>query len=500
MRVDIRVPGWYQLGSMSEAPDQQILCHTRSFTGPLRVHLMGICGTGMAALAGLFHARGDMVTGSDNGVYPPMSDFLHSLGIEVKQGYQAANLEPRPDLVVVGNVIRRNNPEAVALENSGITFISMPEALDRCFANQRTRIVVAGTHGKTTLSSMIAWTLYAEDLEPGFMIGGLPGNFGTNHRLGTGRFFVIEGDEYDTAYFDKQPKFLHYHPHIGIITSCEFDHADIYDSLEQIQRQFHAFAATIPRDGCLVACGDDPRVREIISGLDVPIRTYGRSPGVEWALSQAEDSPEGFRVAVLRHGRRVASGTLPIIGFHNTLNALAAVAAAESCGVDPQKAVDALGSFRGVKRRQEVLGEEAHIMVMDDFAHHPSAVKETCAAVRSRFPDRRVVAVFEPRTNTSRRSFFQQLYVPAFSDADLVVVREPRDVDGIPPADRFDSSRLASDLRAVGTDAHVCEETSGVLEYLEKSLRPADIVLVMSNGNFDNLAPRLLDALRGREE
>ena len=213
MRLDIRVPGWYQLGSMSQASDHPPLCGIGPSDRPLHVHLMGICGTGMAALAGLFHERGDVVTGSDNGVYPTMSDFMHSLGIEVMQGYSAGNLEPRPDLVVVGNVIRRTNPEAVALERSGIPFISMPEALNRCFAGQRTRIVVAVTHGKTTLSSMIAWVLDTVNLEPGFMIGGLPRNFRTNHRLGTGRFFVIEGDEYDTAYFDKQPKFLHYPPY-----------------------------------------------------------------------------------------------------------------------------------------------------------------------------------------------------------------------------------------------------------------------------------------------
>ena len=255
----------------------------------------------------------------------------------------------------------------------------------------------------------------------------------------------------------------------------------------------------IPQHGCLVACWDDPNVRQIVAGLDIQVRSYGTGSDAEWSLSGVEESRDCVRVTVMRNGRPAATGTLPVIGFHNTLNAIAAVAVAERCGVDPQEAVSALGSFRGVKRRQEVLGEAAGIMVMDDFAHHPSAVKVTCEAVRSRFRDRRVVAVFEPRTNTSRRAFFQQLYVPAFSDADLVVVREPRDVESIPPAERFDSGRLATDLRALGKDAHVFEETSGVLEFLRNNLQPNDIVLVMSNGNFDNLAPRLLDALRERE-
>jgi UDP-N-acetylmuramate: L-alanyl-gamma-D-glutamyl-meso-diaminopimelate ligase len=463
---------------------------------PAHVHLLGICGTAMASLAGLFHESGYRVTGSDQTIYPPMSDFLRNLGINVIDGYRASNLDPPPDLAVVGNVIRKTNPEAVELENSGIPFTSMPGALNKYFMGGKSRIVAAGTHGKTTVSSMIAWILYKLQLDPGFMIGGVPGNFKKNYRLGRGPVFVLEGDEYDTAYFDKSPKFLHYKPQIAVITSCEFDHADIYANLEQIKDQFRAFTELVPHNGSLVAYGEDERVLEIIEDCNRPVQTYGTESAMNWRAVKLTEGLEGISVLIMKDGQRVATGTLPVFGFHNVLNATAAVAAAAGVGIEPQKALDALGSFKGVKRRQEILGEISRILLIDDFAHHPTAVKVTCDAIHSRYSDRRLVAVFEPRTNTSRRAVFQELYVDAFLSADLIVLREPRDVAKIPEGDRFSSERLARDLRHLGKTARAFDDTDGLLEFLLNELQSGDVVLTMSNGSFDDLNARLLASLK----
>jgi UDP-N-acetylmuramate: L-alanyl-gamma-D-glutamyl-meso-diaminopimelate ligase len=466
---------------------------------PAKAHLMGIGGTGMAALAGMFRERGYHVTGSDQGVYPPMSDFLRELGIEPMSGYRAENLSHKPDLVVVGNVIRRSNPEAIALEKSGIPMISMPSALIHYFAKDKKRIVVSGTHGKTTLSSMIAWILSYLGLDPGFMIGGLPKNFENNYRLGSGPHFVIEGDEYDTAYFDKKPKFLHYAPDIGVITSCEFDHGDIYDSLETISRQFREFAQLIPNDGALVACSDTPATRRIIGSASAPTVTYGFGSEAEWTAKYALNGSNRMPAQAFRKGIKVAEKDLPIVGKHNVLNALAAVAVAALIGIEPAKAFGALSNFKGVKRRQDILGEPRGILFIDDFAHHPTAVKETCEAIKARYPQRRLVAVFEPRTNTSRTALFQKEYVDAFLSADVVVIREPRDVDKIDPENRFSAEKLASDLTNCGKKAHAFADTDGILDFLKKCLRKPDVALIMSNGSFDNLNARLLDVFGGRE-
>jgi UDP-N-acetylmuramate: L-alanyl-gamma-D-glutamyl-meso-diaminopimelate ligase len=469
---------------------------SRRLEPPAHVHLMGICGTGMGSLAGMFHESGYRVTGSDQGAYPPMSDFLNKLGIPVMEGYSAGNLHPKPDLVVVGNVIRRDNAEAIELENSGISFCTMPDALNIFFADGRKQIVIAGTHGKTTVSSMIAWILYDQGLDPGFMIGGLPLNFMKNYRLGTGEYFVVEGDEYDTAYFEKTPKFVHYHPHVGVITSCEFDHGDIYDSLDEIKEGFREFAALIPSYGCLVAFGGDEGVRQVAAGNKLPVEYYGSDTEFPWHGKALGEDNRGIKVQIVHRHEIVASGTLPVVGYHNLMNATAAVAVAIKVGIEPQQAFNALESFKGIKRRQEILGEVSGILVIDDFAHHPTAVKETCSGVRARFADRRLVTVFEPRTNTSRRSIFQKDYISAFLQADVVVLREPRDVDKIPRSDRFSSERLAQDLRDKGREAHAFKDTDAVEAFLDNNLRKGDVVLIMSNGSFDDLNNRLMANLK----
>lgn len=463
---------------------------------PTRVHLLGICGTAMGSLAGMFREQGCLVTGSDNGVYPPMSDFLRSLGIKVTEGYSSDNLNPRPDLVVVGNVIRKSNPEAQALEASGIPFTSLPGALNSYFVGNRTRIVVTGTHGKTTVSSMIAWVLSRCGMNPGFMIGGLPVNFGSNYGLGNGRFFVLEGDEYDTAYFDKSPKFIHYRPDIAVVTSCEFDHGDIYSSMEEIVEQFRAFARLVSAEGSLVAFGGDPRVMDISSGSRGAVLTYGLDPAMDWSVERLRDTAKGMHAVMLHNGKMAAEGTIPVFGVHNLMNAMAAVAVADLAGIEPQEAMDALAEFKGVKRRQEIVAEEAGVLLLDDFAHHPTAVRETCSAIRGRFPLCRLVAVFEPRTNTSRRSFFQKEYVSSFQAADLVVLREPREPEKFPEGDRFSSEQLAADLRELGKRALAFGDTDRIVEFLGGELRDGDVALVMSNGSFDGLASRLAAVLK----
>jgi len=452
----------------------------------------------MASLAGMFQQLGCIVSGSDNGIYPPMSHFLESLGVRVMQGYKAENLDPLPDLVVVGNIIRRSNPEAVQMERSGVPYISLPAALNHYIVGDRPRIVVAGTHGKTTVSSMIAWILYHEDLDPGFMIGGLPVNFGTNHRLGKGRFFVIEGDEYDTSYFDKNPKFLHYRPDLAVVTSCEFDHADIYENLERVQDQFRAFIGLVPEEGAVVAFGEDDRVGEILSASRAHVLKYGFTAGMDWSVEKVEDRNDGVFVTVVKQGRAVASGSLSVVGRHNLLNALAAVAIAERAGVETQAAVNALGSFKGVRRRQELIAEESGVLILDDFAHHPTEVQVTCAGIHSRFPDHRLIAVFEPRTNTSRRAIFQKSYVHAFLEADVVVVRQPPEPEKFPAENRFSPQALVSDLRAFGKQAMSFEDGDLILEFLTSEVRERDVVLFMSSGSFDNLASRLWETLRER--
>ncbi|MFZ5864314.1 MAG: UDP-N-acetylmuramate--L-alanine ligase [Thermodesulfobacteriota bacterium] len=465
---------------------------------PAHVHLMGICGTAMATLAGMFQRAGFRVTGSDQACYPPMSDFLNQLGIPVMEGFRGENLQPRPDLVVVGNVIRKVNPEAVGVEQSGIPFTSFPRALIRYFAQDRTRVVVTGTHGKTTVSSMIMWILRHEGLDPGFMIGGVPLNTENDAQAGQGPHFVIEGDEYDTAYFDKRPKFLLYQPHVAVMTSVEFDHGDIYESLDEIQTQFQLFAGTIPEDGYLVFHGADARAREVAACAACRTESYGLSAECDWAADALKETDSGIEARITHERHVVAQGSLPMMGRHNVLNALASITIAARLGVEPERALKALQSFRGVKRRQQVLNGDGRILVIDDFAHHPTAVRLTCDAVRSRFPGRRLVAVFEPRTNTSRRSIFQHDYVEAFLAADLIALREPPNVEQIPESERFSSERLAHDLKRRNVDAHAFPDSDKILEFLTKALHDGDVVLIMSNGSFDNLATRLVDSLKAQ--
>lgn len=463
------------------------------------VHLMGIGGTGMAALAGMLQNAGMRVSGSDQQVYPPMSDYLAALKIPVSEGYSPRNLEPPPDLVIVGNVIRAANPEALALAELKIPYLSMPQALSHYFLADKRSLVVAGTHGKTTtaslLATMLATMLDGVGQQPGFMIGGIVQAFGRSSRIGAGELFVSEGDEYDTAFFDKGPKFLHYRPEICILTSVEFDHADIYQDFAAVRRAFARLVAIIPTHGLLVACGDDPAVRELCAAASCPVQTYGESPGLTWHLCDLKVEPGATTFRVKNQERDYGAFSSRMPGRHNALNALAVIAVLDHLGVSPAAAAAALADFAGVRRRQEVRGEVNGVTVIDDFAHHPTAVRETLNALRAAYPGRRLVAVFEPRTNSSRRKVFQQAYVPVFAAADRVLIREPEGLEAIAVDQRFSVTQLVADLQARGQEAGAFPDPDAIIAELSASSRPGDVVAILSNGGFANIHQRLLEQL-----
>lgn len=468
------------------------------------IHLMGICGTGMAALAGMLQKSGYTVTGSDSQVYPPMSDFLAALNISVCSGYGAANLNPAPDLVIVGNVITRKNPEAIALAELQLPYLSFPQALSHFFIQYRTSLVISGTHGKTTTCSLLASALYHAGLDPSFMIGGIVGEFGTNFRLGEGACFVAEGDEYDTAFFDKESKFLHYRPKVAVITSIEFDHADIFSDLEAIKRSFRKFVALLPADGLLIANMDDANVAEIAAHAPCPVQSYGLTPSFTWTLKNIKIDNAASHFDVVKDGQSWASMTVGLSGKHNCLNSLAVCAVMHHLGVSPAIINSGLTKFAGVKRRQEIRGMVGGITVIDDFAHHPTAVRETLTALKSGYTNQRLVAVFEPRTNSSRRAIFQKDYAGAFDSADIILLREPHPIEGMAKEDLFSSARLASDLRKKNLLAESFQTTDDILDRLQNILQKGDVVAILSNGGFDNIHIRLLEQLKsslaGREE
>jgi UDP-N-acetylmuramate: L-alanyl-gamma-D-glutamyl-meso-diaminopimelate ligase len=464
---------------------------------PQHIHLLGICGTGMAALAGILKEQGYRVSGSDEHAYPPMSTFLEGLGIPVHNGYAPENLSPAPDLAVVGNVIRRDNPEAQALLRSDLPRLSLPEALNRFLVGARQSLVVAGTHGKTTTTALIAWLLYSLGLDPGFMVGGIAKNFQANYRVGRGPYVVLEGDEYDTAFFDKRPKFVHFRPRVAVLTSIEFDHADIYADLAQVIRAFESYLGTVAPDSRVLAWGDAPLVRQVCGHAGAPVSFYGQSDDCHWRAVEIAPAIGGTSFAVLRDHRPWGEFFLPMLGTHNVWNALAALAALAEVGAEPGPLREALAGFQGVHKRQEVAGEFQGVLVLQDFAHHPTAVAVTLAAVRQGYPARRLVALFEPRTNTSRRRVFQAPYAAAFKDADLILVREPPDLWKVEPEEQFSSRQLVADLERQGKTALYFPDTDRLLAGVLPLLKAGDLVLVMSNGDFDHLVSRLCQALGG---
>jgi len=473
--------------------------HVDTLPSPLRhIHILGIGGTAMAALAGMLQDAGYIVTGSDQKLYPPMSDYLAGLKIRVMEGYKASNLVPRPDLVVVGNVIRATYEEAQALVGSDIPYVSFPEVLGHLFLERAHAIVVAGTHGKTTTTSVTAWLLERGGLAPGFLIGGVARNFDRTARAGGGQTFVIEGDEYDTAFFDKGPKFLHYRPKTVLLTSVEFDHADIYRDLDHVKESFRHLMAILPPDGLLVVRGDDPGSADVAQTAACTVWTYG--PGQSWdgRIEGVDPATGTMTFTVTRDGQPFGTFRSQLVGTHNLYNQVGATAVAHARGLSIDAIADGFASFEGVKRRQEVIGEPGQVTVIDDFAHHPTAVQVTIQALRQRFGARRLWVIWEPRSATSRRAVFQQAYAAAFDGADQVVIARPFDTSNLPPEDRFDSDRLVEDLQQRGVDALTLDDADAIAQTVGVRAHPHDVIAIFSNGGFDGLHRKLLDLLQLR--
>ena len=461
-----------------------------------RVHLIAVSGVGMASLAGMLRNRGYEVTGSDQNVYPPASTLLERFGIAVRSGYRPENLDPPPDLVVVGNAVSRTNPEVAAMLERDLPYLSMAEALRRFFLAGKRSLVVAGTHGKTTSTAMLAWVLRCAGRDPSLMVGGEAIDFDGNFRLGSGEDFVIEGDEYDTAFFDKGPKFLHYEPKGLILTSIEFDHADIYRDAEQVTEAFGRLLGIVAADGPVLACADFPRVEEALRRSLRPAERFGFSAPAAWRAEsvRVQGGRTCFRVS--RLGELEANLSIQLMGEINTRNALGVFAFCRALGLSDKEIRPGLESYRGVRRRQELL-HEGEITVIDDFAHHPTAIAGTLEAVRRRYPGRRLWAVFEPRSNTSRRRIFQREFGLSLAAADCVVVAAVffKETDRLEVHERRGAAARGAGLRAAGRRAETFAEPEGIFGHLRQNVRPGDVVVFMSNGAFGGLPRRFAETL-----
>jgi UDP-N-acetylmuramate: L-alanyl-gamma-D-glutamyl-meso-diaminopimelate ligase len=452
----------------------------------VHIHILGICGTFMGGLAVIAKQLGHHVTGSDQNVYPPMSTQLEEQGIELMRGYAASNLDPEPDLVVIGNALSRGNPEVEAVLNRGLRYTSGPEWLYDDVLHERWVLAVAGTHGKTTTTGMLAWILEAEDLEPGFLIGGVPLNFGLSARLGGSRFFVIEADEYDTAFFDKRSKFVHYRPRTAILNNLEYDHADIFPDLAAIQRQFHHLVRTVPGEGQIVLPASDGALAEVIQqGCWTPVqhtRLEGESEPAEWEVRLLE--PDASHFGVYRSGEHCGDVAWTLTGLHNARNALSAIAAAVHAGVAAEKAIAALGSFRNVKRRLEVRGQPRGITLYDDFAHHPTAIMTTLQGLRARVGAARIIAVLEPRSNTMRMGIHIDSLAEALAPADRALIYQSPDLG-------WDAGRVAAQSAKIGTS----DSIDAIVAWLAQEAQPGDHIVFMSNGGFGGIHVKAEQAL-----
>lgn len=460
------------------------------------IHLIGICGTAMASLAGMLQQRGFRVSGSDNGSYPPMSDFLGVLGISVAQPFGERNLEQRPDLVVVGNAISRGNPELEAVLDRGIPFESMARVLHNEFLVKHDKLVVAGTHGKTTTTSMLAWIFHHAGRNPSFLIGGIPENFASSFALDSGREFILEGDEYDTAFFDKGPKFLHYFPDSVILTSVEYDHADIYKDLDEVKTAFKRLVNLVPGRGLLIAWDGHPNVDECVARAFCRVERYGFAETSTWRIVDVRYSPDATHWRVVHSPASGKSDVwaeleFALAGEYNVINATAAAAMAFNYGIDKDVIASALRSFRSVKRRLEVKAEVHGITIIDDFAHHPTAIAQTLKAVRTRYAGRRLWAVLEPRSNTLRRRVFQSELAQSLSLADAVVVAGVFRSEAIPLHERLDPQALIAELMSLGKPACLLDTPDHIVDSIVPDLREGDVVAILSNGGFGGIYAKL---------
>jgi len=473
-------------------------------TKPKHIHLIGICGTAMASLAGMLQERGFRITGSDASAYPPMSTFLESLGIPVAQPFAEANLgsqsDPRPDLVVVGNALSRGNVELERLLDERIPFCSLPQILHDEFLVGKDVLVVAGTHGKTTTTSMLGWIFEAAGLQPSFLIGGIAENFGRSFGLGEGKHFILEGDEYDTAFFDKGPKFLHYFPDSVILTSVEFDHADIYKDLDAVETAFKRLVNLVPRRGRIVGfdAGESPgdSINRCLQKAFCPVERYGASKRANWRIENLRLSEQQTSWSVLRDGRPWANFDFPLGGEYNVWNATAAAALAANYGIQKDAIAKALQTFRSVKRRLEVKAEVNGITIIDDFAHHPTAIEQTIRALRARYPQSRLWVVLEPRSNTMRRNVLQDALARSLAQADQVIVAAIFKSEAIPEAERLDLNRVIDEIKKRGKQARILADADAIVNAIAPELREPDVVAILSNGGFGGIYEKLPQRLR----
>jgi UDP-N-acetylmuramate: L-alanyl-gamma-D-glutamyl-meso-diaminopimelate ligase len=466
------------------------------------IHMIGIGGSAMAPLAGMLRERGHRVTGSDAGVYPPGSTLLESLGIPFSAKFDVANLTPAPDLVVVGNAISRGNVEVEEMLDRKLKYHSLPEILEEEFLPGKHSIVVSGTHGKTTTTAMLAWIFQVAGKKPNFLVGGVAENFGKSYGLGGGEEFILEGDEYDSAYWDKAAKFFHYHPDDLIITSLEYDHADIYADFGAYQLAFRRLVNLVPRRGRIVVWGDadaGEALRQATEKAFCPVITYGLESGNDWSATDVQADGDGMKFRVKYKGEAYGEFRLAATGHHNVLNALAALVVAQGRGIGRNALQQALASFRSVRRRMDVKDEVDGIVVVDDFAHHPTAVRATIEAARLRWPGRRLWAILEPRSNSMRRRVFQDALPPALALGDRVLLGSVHRAGQLGEEQRLDPETVAAAVRSLGKDARVLPGADAIADVLAAEARPGDLLLVMSNGNFDGLCEKLLKKLAARQ-
>jgi UDP-N-acetylmuramate: L-alanyl-gamma-D-glutamyl-meso-diaminopimelate ligase len=462
---------------------------------PRNFHFIGIGGTAMGAVAAALRDRGFIVTGSDENVYPPMSTFLESKGIALRAGYRPENIPEDADVVVIGNAMKRGNPEVEAVLNRKLYYVSLPEILKDLFLRGRHNLVVTGTHGKTTTTALLAWILSVAKLDPGYVIGGIPKNLGKGAHLNDSKYFVIEGDEYDSAFFDKRSKFVHYLPELLIVNNIEFDHADIFDNLDQIKLSFRRLFNIVPQNGMILLNGDDPNcvgVAQQLQPLLAQILEIGFSPNCAQQIREISCSSTGSRFTL--GGDKFE---IPLVGEFNVRNAAMAISAARFYGVPLEAVRKALKSFKGIARRQEVRGEARGVKVIDDFGHHPTAIRETLRALRHRYPGARLWAIFEPRSNTTRRAVFQHELAEALKLADGVFISQVARLDQIPAKERLDPEAVVAAITAAGRPAFYEPDVAHILEKLVPLLQANDVVTVFSNGGFDGIHEKLLAVLKG---
>ena len=476
-------------------------------TNPQHIHLIGICGTAMASLAGMLKQRGHRVTGSDASAYPPMSDFLRGLAIPLAEPFAAKNLNPLPDLVVVGNAISRGNVELEHVLDQRIPFCSLPQLLHEEFLRGKEVLVVAGTHGKTTTTSMLSWIFHSAGLNPSFLIGGIAENFSSSFHLGEGKHFILEGDEYDTAFFDKGPKFLHYFPDSIILTSVEFDHADIYKDLDAVETAFKRLVNLIPRRGRIMAfdgvvgeIAESPSLERCLTKAFCPVHRYGAGPRANWRVTNLRLDPGGTTWTVLHNGEPWIDFEFPLAGEYNVWNATAAAALASSCGVNKDDISAALKTFKSVKRRLEVKAQVNGITIIDDFAHHPTAIAETLKALRARYHGARLWAILEPRSNTLRRRVLQTDLARSLAQADQVIVANVFRSEAVPENERLELPALAAEIKQNGRPVRLLADADAIVETIALELRSGDVVAILSNGGFGDIYEKLPTRLQRLSE